>query len=201
MIAQLRGQLAKKSPNLAVVDVNGVGYAVNIPLSTFYKLPNLEGPVALHIHTHMTENALRLFGFFTEDELKIFEVLISINKVGPKLALAILSGISVPELAAAVAGNDVVRLSAIPGVGQKTAERLALEIKGKLDGLLEGVGSEKSPANGGPLEGALGDALSALANLGYKKAEAEKILKRVRQENPGEISLEQLIKESLKHFS
>ncbi len=198
MIAQLRGQLAKKSPDLVVIDVNGVGYAVSVPLSTFYKLPDLEGSVTLHIHTHMTENALRLFGFFSEDELKIFLVLISINKVGPKLALAILSGISVPELAAAVAGNDVVRLSAIPGVGQKTAERLALEIKGKLDGLLEGV---ESNANGGPLEGALGDALSALANLGYKKAEAEKVLKRVRQENPGENSLEQLIKESLKHLS
>lgn len=195
MIAYLKGELIHKSPVSVVVDVNGVGYRAFIPLSTYYALPEVNNRVSLNIHTHMAEDALKLFGFLTGEEQKIFEALIGVNKVGPKLALTVLSGISARELVAAVTHNDLARLSSIPGIGRKTAERLVLEMKDKLPGLLDGF----APAPGAGPEGRIqDDALSALVNLGYKKAEAEKALKTVRDKTPGDASLETLIKESLK---
>ncbi|MBI4384043.1 MAG: Holliday junction branch migration protein RuvA [Nitrospinae bacterium] len=198
MIAYLKGELIHKSPAHAVIDVNGVGYRVFIPLSTFYALPDLHARVSLKIHTHMSEDAIKLFGFLTGEEQRIFEALIAVNKVGPKLALTILSGIPARELVEAIARNDLARLSSAPGVGRKTAERLVLEMKDKLPGLMEGLAPEPEP---GERSGALDDALSALVNLGYKKAEAETALKSVRAARGPSAPIEDLIKESLKFLS
>ena len=197
MIAHLKGKLANKSPDHSIVDVNGIGYKVFTPLSTYYALPKPGESVSLRIHTRVREDELKLFGFLTEEEQTTFEKLITINKVGPKLALGILSGMSTADLLCAVMKNDAARLSSIPGVGKKTAERLALEMKDKLSDLaleMEHPSDTKSP--GGFYE----DALSALINLGYKKPQAEKALKTAYNENGKDSSLEDLIKESLNNL-
>ncbi len=197
MIAYLKGQLIYKSPEHTVVDVNGVGYKVFTPLSTYYSLPKPGEPVSLRIHTRVREDELKLFGFLTEGEQTIFEKLITINKVGPKLALGILSGMSPADLLTAIINNDAARLSAIPGVGKKTAERLALEMKDKLSDLaLEMEHQPDSSSRGGFYE----DALSALVNLGYKKPQAEKALKSAYNTNGQDSLLEDLIKESLNNL-
>jgi Holliday junction DNA helicase RuvA len=198
MIAHLRGELIHKSPLYLIIDVNGVGYRVYAPLSTYYGLPELHQRVALKIHTQMSEDAIRLFGFLTEEEHRMFLALISISKIGPKMALAILSGISIAELTAAVSANDIARLSAVPGIGRKTAERVALEMKDKLAHLR--IESADQTPTTSP-DSALDDALSALLNLGYKKAEAEKALQAARKHHGPDAPLEDLIKESLKHLS
>ncbi len=173
MIAFLRGRLAEKQPNRIVVDVAGVGYDVAVPLSTFYKLGETGSDVALRIHTHVREDALALFGFSTELEQQIFERLIGIGGIGPKLALAVLSGIEVGDLVRAVHAGDVARLTAIPGVGKKTAERIGLELKDKLTTAMIGGAAAESGAGapGGELRH---DVLSALLNLGYHRPLAEK---------------------------
>ncbi|MFT4578734.1 MAG: Holliday junction DNA helicase RuvA [Nitrospinales bacterium] len=197
MIAHLKGQLNYKSPEHSIVDVNGVGYKVFTPLSTYYALPQLGKPVSLRIHTRVREDDLKLFGFLTEEEQSIFEKLITINKVGPKLALAILSSMSPGDLLTAVMNKDAARLSAIPGVGKKTAERLALELKDKLADLaLDMEHQPKADLQDGFYE----DALSALINLGYKKPDAEKALKYSYDQNGIDSSLEDLIKESLNNL-
>ena len=197
MIAHLKGKLANKSPDHSIVDVNGIGYKVLTPLSTYYALPKPGESVSLRIHTRVREDELKLFGFLTEEEQTTFEKLITINKVGPKLALGILSGMSITDLLFAVMNNDAARLSSIPGVGKKTAERLALEMKDKLSDLvleIEHPSDMESP--GGFYE----DALSALTNLGYKKPQAEKALKTAYNDNGKNSSLEDLIKESLNNL-
>ncbi len=194
MIAHLKGQLTYKSPEYTIVDVNGVGYQVFTPLSTYYALPKPGESVLLLIHTRVREDELKLFGFLTEEEQKIFEKLITINKVGPKLALGILSGMSPADLLTAIMNNDAARLSAIPGVGKKTAERLAMELKDKLSDLA--LEMEHQP-DSAPREGYFEDALSALINLGYKKPQAEKALNSVYNQNGKDSTLEDLIKESL----
>lgn len=196
MIALLKGTLIEKMPEVVIIDAGGVGYEVFIPLSTFYDLPAPGAPATLHIHTRLREDSLRLFGFFSQQEKQIFEVLIGINKVGPKLALAILSGMPFSELWAAVSSNDVARLSAIPGVGKKTAERLALELRDKLAAPV-GQKGEQPPVSSNPLRD---DALSALVNLGYKKQDAEKALDRLN-ENGAADSIETLIRDSLNLLS
>lgn len=197
MIAHLKGKLAYKSPDHAIVDVNGVGYKVFTPLSTYYSLPQPGESISLRIHTRVREDDIKLFGFLTEEELAIFEKLITINKVGPKLALGILSGMSPADLLSAVMSNDAARLSAIPGVGKKTAERLALEMKDKLADLaLDMEHQPDTGSHGGFYE----DALSALVNLGYKKPQAEKALNSAYNENGKDSSLEDLIKESLNNL-
>ena len=198
MIAHLSGKLTHKSPVTIIIDVNGVGYQVFIPLSTFYALPELESKISLGIHTHMREEALKLFGFYTIDEKKIFEKLIAINKVGPKLALTILSGMPPADILSTIDSNDIVKLSTIPGIGRKTAERLILEMRDKLDGLSLDFVAKKSP---GPEKGLFDDALSALVNLGYKKSQAEQTLKKVYAEKVGDTSIENLIKDSLNLLS
>ena len=197
MIAHLKGKLDYKSPEHSIVDVNGVGYKVFTPLSTYYALPQLGESVSLRIHTRVREDDLKLFGFLTEEEQTIFEKLITINKVGPKLALGILSGMSPADLLTAVMNKDAARLSAIPGVGKKTAERLALEMKDKLADLA--LNMEHQP-DANYQEGFYEDALSALVNLGYKKPQAEKALKLAYDENGKDSSLEDLIKESLNNL-
>jgi holliday junction DNA helicase RuvA len=197
MIAHLKGQLTYKSPEHTIIDVNGVGYQVFTPLSTYYALPNLGQTVSLKIHTRVREDELKLFGFLTEEEQVIFQKLITINKVGPRLALGILSGMSPADLFSAVMNNDAAKLSTIPGVGKKTAERLTLEMKDKLKDLA--LDMEHRPESA-PTEGFYDDALSALVNLGYKKPEAEKALKATYNQNGKDASLEDLIKESLKNL-
>ncbi len=172
MIARLRGRLLEKSPNQAVVDVQGVGYDVTIPLSTFYQLPDPPGDADLAIHTHVREDAIALYGFRTAREKQVFEKLISVSGIGPKLAITVLSGLEAGELIPAIRQNDLARLTRIPGVGKKTAERMVLELRDKLSG--PDISTE--PASSGfsqPEE----DVLSALTNLGYQRAIAERALK------------------------
>ena len=197
MIAHLKGKLIYKSPDHSIVDVNGIGYKVFAPLSTYYVLPKIGESVTFRIHTRVREDELKLFGFLTEEEQAIFEKLITINKVGPKLALGILSGMSPADLLTAVMSNDAARLSAIPGVGKKTAERLTLEMKDKLSDLTFLM--EHQPDTEGP-GGFYEDALSALVNLGYKKPLAEKSLKSAYNKIGKDSSLEDLIKESLNNL-
>ncbi|MBT3515531.1 MAG: Holliday junction branch migration protein RuvA [Nitrospina sp.] len=198
MIAHLKGKLTYKSPIEIAIDVNGVGHQVFVPLSTFYALPELEEDIFLDIHTHMREESLKLFGFYTTDEKKIFEKLIAINKVGPKLALTILSGMSPTELFTTIDSNDIEKLSTIPGIGRKTAERLILEMRDKMGGI--SIDSEIKK-NSIPQNGLFEDALSALVNLGYKKNQAEQTLKKVYPEGETGESIEDIIKKSLNLLS
>jgi Holliday junction DNA helicase RuvA len=172
LIAHLRGRLLEKNPNHLVVDVNGVGYDVFVPLSTFYVLGAAGSDVALRIHTHVREDALALYGFATTLEQDLFERLISIGGIGPKLALAVLSGIEPNELMRAIERGDVARLTNIPGIGKKTSERIVLELKDRLPRVVpaaaagDGAGDTTSPVRE--------DVLSALMNLGYHRPLAEK---------------------------
>jgi|TARA_Y100000031_G_scaffold22278_1_gene23154 Holliday junction DNA helicase RuvA len=199
MIAHLTGKLTHKSPDHIVVDVNGVGYQVFVPLSTFYALPDVGREVSLNIHTHLREAALKLFGFYTEEELKIFEQLITINKVGPKLAVIILSGMPPTDLLSAINSSDVGKLNTIPGIGRKMAERLTLEMRDKLADISREFAAKTEGSV--PHNGLFDDALSALVNLGYKKNEVEKTLKSVYSQGKQEVSLENLIKKSLNLLS
>jgi len=172
MIAQLRGRLLEKHPNRVIIDVHGVGYDVHVPLSTFYEMAEPGGEIALRIHTHVREDALVLFGFATLLELQIFERLISVSGIGPKLALAVLSGIETNELVAAIRQANVARLTAIPGIGKKTAERIGLELKDKMAAFLP---SEREPSADVLASDTLRmDVLSALMNLGYHRPLAER---------------------------
>ncbi len=172
MIATLRGALAEKHPSRLVVDVAGVGYDVNVPLSTFYAVGNSGTDVRLRIHTHVREDTLSLFGFATQLEIDLFERLISISGVGPRLALAVLSGLEPPLLVRAIRDADVARLTGIPGVGKKTAERISLELKDKLPAT---VGDD--PARAEPTDESddlRSDVMSALLNLGYHRPLVER---------------------------
>jgi Holliday junction DNA helicase RuvA len=180
MIARLCGTLVDKSPSRIVIDVGGVGYDVQIPLSTFYPLGDAGSDVVLRVHTHVREDAIALFGFATPLEHDLFERLIAINGVGPKLALAVLSGIEPLELIRAVRDQDVVRLTKIPGVGKKTAERIGLELKDRLPVVPEAAGQGRT---GSAVEDERrSDLLSALLNLGYQRAPAEKALDKALAE-------------------
>lgn len=181
LIAQLTGRILRKEPQELVVDVAGVGYKVTIPLSTFYRLGEPGADVSLLTHTHVREDAFALFGFITPSEQALFERLISVAGVGPRLAIGILSGIEAPDLVGALRSGDVPRLTRIPGVGKKTAERLVVELKDKVEGL-EGpeVPAAEVPAT------PQGDLVSALVHLGYSRAEAERgVEKALRQGTDG----------------
>lgn len=198
MIAHLKGQLIEKSPVSLVVDVQGVGYEVFIPLTVYYELPECGTTVSLYIHTRIREDSLRLFGFIKEADKQMFELLTRISKVGPKIALAILSGMTGQDLTQAVFNSDISTLSTIPGVGRKTAERLALELKDKLSELNLQPGTVT--ADTAPGNGLKDDAVSALVNLGYKKAAAEQALKKIWRDE-AKPSLEELIRDSLNCLS
>jgi Holliday junction DNA helicase RuvA len=179
VIAQLRGAIVEKQPSRLIVEAGGVGYDVQVPLSTFYVLGEPGTPVTLRIHTHVREDAIALYGFATPLEQSLFERLISISGIGPKLALAVLSGIEPVELIKAIRLQDVARLTAIPGVGKKTAERIGLELKDRLPASLQGPGQgTAAPAPGDQLRD---DLLSALLNLGYQRGIAEKAIDRTLQ--------------------
>ena len=169
MIARLKGSLASARPDRALVDVGGVGYDVVIPLGTFAALPPVGESVTLLIHTHVREDALQLFGFASEPERRLFEKLISVSGIGPRVALTVLSGLPPAELARAIAAQDTRRLSMIPGIGKKLAERLGVELKDKMGD----IGSSPPAADALPRTSATEDAVGALLNLGYKPSQAE----------------------------
>jgi Holliday junction DNA helicase RuvA len=196
VIAQVRGRLLRKEPQEAVVDVGGVGYRVTIPLSTFYRIGEPGDEVTLLTHTHVREDALALFGFLTAAEQALFERLIAVSGVGPRLAVSILSGIEAPDLVAALRASDVARLTRIPGVGKKTAERLVLELKDKVQGLA--ATEEAAPA--GPAASAQEDLVSALVHLGYSRPEAERGVDRALKEDDSG-RFEDLLRRSLRILS
>jgi Holliday junction DNA helicase RuvA len=195
MIAQIRGRLLRKEPQEAVVDVGGVGYRVAIPLTTFYRLGQPGEEVSLLTHTHVREDTLALFGFLTASEQALFERLISVAGVGPRLAVSILSGIEAPDLVDALRAGDLVRLTRIPGVGRKTAERLVLELRDKVDGL---PGAEAPAASPGTT--VHDDLVSALVHLGYSRPEAERGVERSLQED-GSGRFEDLLRRTLRLLS
>jgi Holliday junction DNA helicase RuvA len=177
LIAFLRGRVIEKHPHRVVVDVGGIGYDVAVPLSTFYVAGDAGAEITLHVHTHVREDQLALFGFATPLELTVFQRLISINGIGPKLALAVLSGIEPHELITAVQRSDVGRLTGIPGVGKKTAERVVLELKDRLPKVVEGAGVAAVTAS--PADQVRDDLISALTNLGYHRQAVEKVLDKL----------------------
>lgn len=195
MIALLQGRLVEKQPQRLIVDVQGVGYEVHVPLSTFYGLGEPGSAVTLRVHTHVREDALALFGFATRLEQDLFERLIGISGIGPRLALAVLSGIEPLELVRAVRQGDIARLTSIPGVGKKTAERIGLELKDRLPPVVPVDGAAVVEPEAGGLRG---DLLSALANLGYQRATAEKAVDRVLRrdrEAPFQEALKSVLRE------
>ena len=197
MIAHLRGRLFAKHPNRIIVDVNGVGYDVAVPLSTFYGLGEPGADIALRIHTHVREDALLLYGFATLLEQDLFERLIGISGIGPKVALAVLSGIEPTELVRAVARGDVARLTAIPGVGKKTSERIVLELKDRLPRAPLADGASDGAAETTPVRE---DVLSALINLGYHRPLAEKAVDAAVKATP-DGSFERTLKQALKEVA
>ena len=196
MIAQLRGTLADKRPNQVLVDVGGVGYLVHIPVSTFYALGDLHSNVTLLIHTQVREDAISLYGFLSSREKHLFELLISASGVGPVLALKILSGMSVDDLVPAVRSGDLVRLTRIPGVGRKAAERMVVELRDKL-AAMETPEAARQPVT---TMGAAADVVSALLNLGYEKRAAEQAVVRAGKDGTPE-SFEALLRATLQQLS
>ena len=198
MIAHLRGRILEKHPNRVVVDVNGVGYDVAVPLSTFYNLAEPGGETALRIHTHVREDQLALYGFATALEQELFERLIGVSGIGPKLALAVLSGIEPIELIRAIERGDVARLTAIPGVGKKTSERIVLELKDRLP-----RASVAAIAAGGAVPESptlRDDVLSALMNLGYHRPLAEKAADTAIKTTP-DGGFERTLKQALRELA
>jgi len=200
MIALLTGRLAFKAPTHLALDVQGVGYEVFIPLSTYYSLPNLNEPLSLSIHTHVREDAIQLFGFSTSQEKDAFVLLMTVSGIGPKSALGILSALPVSDLVAAIQAGDVDKLETVPGIGRKSAGRLVLELKDKLTKLHPGLAAfSESTAPG--QDKTFDDALSALTNLGYRAQDAKRALTQVKKSKPESISLQDLIRETLKDLA
>ncbi|MBI5886260.1 MAG: Holliday junction branch migration protein RuvA [Deltaproteobacteria bacterium] len=195
MIALLSGRLIRKSTESVIIDVGGVGYECVIPLSTFYKLPEVSHPVTLNVYTQLKEDAIQLFGFITPDELEAFRLLIGTSGVGPRLARNILSGIGVGELISAISTGDKARLTAIPGIGAKSAERLILELKDKVKGFITAVAPLERP------DALASDVISALANLGYKNADSGEAVKKARSIIGADCEFEPLFKETLRLLS
>ena len=200
MIASLTGRLAFKAPTHLVLDVHGVGYEVFIPLSTYYGLPNLSESTSLSVHTHVREDAIQLFGFLTSQEKDAFVLLTSVSGVGPKLALSVLSALPVSDLVSAIQSGDVEKLTTVPGIGHKSASRLVLELKDKVEKLHPGLASA-SEVPGQGQDATFDDALSALVNLGYRPQDAKEALKQVKKSNAESIVLKDMIRESLKELA
>jgi Holliday junction DNA helicase RuvA len=195
VIALLRGQLLEKNPNRLIVDVGGVGYDVQVPLSTFYVVGEPGADIMLRVHTHVREDLIALYGFATRLEQDLFERLIAISGIGPKLALAVLSGIEPGDFVKAIRLQDVARLTAIPGVGKKTAERIGLEMKDRLPAALQAMGQDTARAT--PRDRLRDDLLSALMNLGYQRAIAEKAIEKTLGGN-GDAPFEQTLRDVLR---
>lgn len=200
MIAHITGKLIQKQPNSIVVDVGGVGYELTVPLSTFYDLGEEGAAISLRVHTHVREDALQLFGFRTEGEKKLFLMLLTVSGIGPKLAITVLSGLSVEELVQAIRAGNLAKLVAIPGVGKKTAERMLVELKDKVAGILPPGLEEHVSAAAQSWEAMREDVVSALVNLGYQKAQAEKAANAVLKQTP-DIRFEVALKSALRNLA
>jgi Holliday junction DNA helicase RuvA len=194
MIARLFGRIADKQPNRLIVDVAGVGYDVQVPLSTYYVTSDVGGEMVLRIHTHVREDQLALYGFATDLELTMFEKLIAVSGIGPKVALSVLSGIETRDLAGAIQRSDIARLTAIPGVGKKTAERICVELRDRLPKAIE-----VSPAS--PEDSLREDLVSALANLGYHRQSIEKVLDKLLASAKAPARFEDVLRSALKDLS
>ena len=193
MIAFLRGRVLEKHPNRVIVDVAGVGYDVAVPLSTFYTAGDAGTEITLRVHTHVREDQLALFGFATPLELTVFERLIAVSGIGPKLALSVLSGIEPRELITAIQRNDLARLTRIPGVGKKTAERIVVELRDRLPKAVEAAGAGAAPA--APGDTLRDDLVSALSNLGYHRQSIDKVLDKIDDGERFEDALRKALKE------
>jgi Holliday junction DNA helicase RuvA len=200
MIGYLKGKILQKKPNTVLLDVGGIGYEITIPLTTFYELPEQGEEVSLNIHTHVREDTLALFGFHTQREKSFFLKLISISGIGPKLAVVILSGAQVEDLAFSITEGNLARLTSIPGIGRKTAERMVLELKNHMTPYLPPEQAEAAGEgrNFGTLEE---DVLSALVNLGYPRAAAEKALKATLRTDQCERTFESILRNTLQRLS
>jgi Holliday junction DNA helicase RuvA len=198
MIAFLRGRVHEKQPNRVVIDVGGVGYDVHVPLSTFYHLGDEGAEISLRVHLHVREDTLQLYGFLTDLERQVFERLIAISGIGPKLATVVLSGMEPRDLIAAVQRADVARLTTIPGIGKKTAERIVLELKDRLTQISVPAASGPGPA-GLSTDQLRADLLSALLNLGYHRQQAEKAIDATVTSNP-DASFEQAVRAALREL-
>jgi Holliday junction DNA helicase RuvA len=202
LIAQITGKLLQKQPNSVIVDVGGVGYELIVPVSTFYDLGEPGADVSLRVYTYVREDALQLYGFRTDQEKKLFLQLTSVNGIGPKLAVTILSGMSADELIPAIRGNDLARLTSIPGIGKKTAERMVVELRDKLSALSDAETQQQIQSGMALMspDAIRDDIVSALVNLGYQKAAAEKAVAAVLKEMP-DAKFEQILKNSLRRLA
>ncbi|HZJ47298.1 MAG TPA: Holliday junction branch migration protein RuvA [Pyrinomonadaceae bacterium] len=204
MIAHLSGTLLSKHATSVILDVGGVGYEVNIPLSTFYDLGDIGATVQLRIYTHVREDALQLFGFRTARERELFLRIISVSGIGPKLGITLMSGMSADEMIESIRTNNLARLTLIPGIGRKTAERLVIELREKMAALATGAVDDGQKVQTGPPptteDGVRSDALSALLNLGYQRGAAEKAIDTVMHETP-ELSVETVLRSSLRKLA
>ncbi|MDI6743042.1 MAG: Holliday junction branch migration protein RuvA [Smithella sp.] len=198
MIALISGKIVHKGVSHVIVDVHGVGYRVFIPLTTYYELPEADQTITLHVHTNVKQDAIQLFGFHSVQERDLFQLMISVSGIGPKIAMNILSGISAPELLRALSVGNVGKLVHVPGVGKKMAERLVLELKEKV---LKKMTLEQIPDTGiqsGAMDMIREDALSALVNLGYKNNVAKDALDKAVRSSEEELSMDNLLKKTLK---
>ena len=196
MIGYLTGKIITKKPTQVLLDVQGVGYIVNISINTFDKLTEENSKISLYTHLSVREDSLTLFGFYTSSEKELFEILIGVNGVGPKLALGILSGINVDEFKDAVANNNVARLVSIPGIGKKTAQRMIMELRDKINKVIVETSSGLESSTFAIKD----DAIAALIGLGYNQKTAEVTTRTLLEKNPS-LSIEDLIKESLKELN
>lgn len=193
MIGYLRGRVKRKQADRVILDVQGVGYSVGIPLSTYLRMGEVGNEVELSVHTHVTDNSMSLYGFSSEAEKETFLKLISISGIGPKIALNILSGIEVSDLEEAIRNSDITRISLVPGIGKKTAMRIALELQEKL--------TEKEKVFRAGMSQEREDLLSALINMGFKRKEVERIVDATIQEHKDEAEFETLLRESLRQLA
>ena len=205
MIAHLNGRLLAKEATSVIVDVAGVGYEVSIPFSTFYEVGDVGANVELRIYTHVKEDALQLYGFKTRRERELFVNFISVSGIGPKLGIALLSGMSADELIASIKSNNLARLTLIPGVGRKTAERLIVDLREKMTALAatqvaEEAGVAPATMSGSPEDNVRADALSALLNLGYQRSSAEKAIDAVLNDG-GEMTVESVLRRGLRKLA
>lgn len=206
MIASITGVLVRKSPQHLIVEVHGIGYQIYTSLQSFYRLPEVKEQVTLHTHTHHTGDTLQLYGFLTPVEREVFLHLVGVSSIGPRSALAVLSGMSVSDLVGAVQGGDIQRLKSVPGIGVKTAGRLVLELKDKLAHLAPQAPKEVESAWPQAQPQIAEDALSALVNLGYSRQSAKEAVKKIFRDHAsadeqGSLSVEELIRSSLKVLS
>lgn len=201
MIAHISGKLIQKQPNSIIVDVSGIGYELNVPLSTFYELGEVGATVSLRVHTHVREDALQLFGFRTEPEKKLFLLLNSVSGIGPKLAITVLSGLSAEELIQAIRAGNLTKLTGIPGVGKKTAERMLVELKDKVAAILPpGLEDSTTSVLAHTGDTMREDVISALVNLGYPRAQAEKAVNAALKQTPDE-RFEAILKSALRSLA